>query len=178
MRFPDDKDKDKENQENINGAECERKQGNDEGRHCKNDVMAETCYNRAETRRNSYSDPCSNAIYSQFSAWTYTILGIIRKGTSVRSVLNHCHLPTTYCTHQTRYYVKHSKFIIFGDNLAQRALQFTKLNRQLSRIWIHVSAKFHWYRYKDRRFRASWSYFSIFLKMANLEGNFLKFGQW
>ena len=26
---------DKENQENINGAECERKQGNDEGRHCK-----------------------------------------------------------------------------------------------------------------------------------------------
>ena len=39
MRFPDDKDKDKEKEkeekENINGAECERKQGNDEGRHCK-----------------------------------------------------------------------------------------------------------------------------------------------
>ena len=36
MRFPDDKDKDKEKEEkeNINGAECERKQGNDEGRHC------------------------------------------------------------------------------------------------------------------------------------------------
>ena len=33
MRFPDDKDKEKEN---INGAECERKQGNDEGRHCNN----------------------------------------------------------------------------------------------------------------------------------------------
>ena len=33
MRFPDDKEE-KENQENINGAECERKQGNDEGRHC------------------------------------------------------------------------------------------------------------------------------------------------
>ena len=32
MRFPDDKDK--ENQENINGAECERKQGNDDIRHC------------------------------------------------------------------------------------------------------------------------------------------------
>ena len=32
MRFPDDKDKDKEKEkENINGAECERKQGNDEG---------------------------------------------------------------------------------------------------------------------------------------------------
>lgn len=33
MRFPDDKDKGKEN---INGAVCERKQGNDEGRHCDN----------------------------------------------------------------------------------------------------------------------------------------------
>ena len=32
MRCPDDKDKEKEN---INGAECERKEGNDEGRHCK-----------------------------------------------------------------------------------------------------------------------------------------------
>ena len=37
MRFPDDKDKEeKEEKENINGAECERKQGNDEGRHCNN----------------------------------------------------------------------------------------------------------------------------------------------
>ena len=142
-----------------------------------NDVMAETCYSRAETRRNSCSHPCSNAICSQFSAWTYTILSIIQKGISVRSVWNHWHLRKTYCTHQTRYYVKHSKFIIFGDNLAKRALQFTKLKRLLSRIWIHVSVKFHWCRYKDRRFRASWSYFSIFLKMANLEGNFLKFGQ-
>ena len=79
--------------------------------------MAETCYNRAETRRNSYSDPCSNAIYSQFSAWTYTILGIIRKGTSVRSVWHHCHLRKTYCTHQTSYYVKHSKFIILAITL-------------------------------------------------------------
>ena len=34
MRFPDDKDKEREEKENINGAECERKQGNDEGRHC------------------------------------------------------------------------------------------------------------------------------------------------
>ena len=34
MGFPDDKEK--EEKENINGAECERKQGNDEGRHCKN----------------------------------------------------------------------------------------------------------------------------------------------
>ena len=32
MGFLDDKEYTKE--ENINGAECERKQGNDEGRHC------------------------------------------------------------------------------------------------------------------------------------------------
>ena len=134
--------------------------------------MAETCYNRAETRRNSYCDPCSNAIYSQFSAWTYTILGIIRKGTSVRSVWHHCHLRKTYCTHQTSYYVKHSKFIILGDNFAKRALQFTKLSRQLSRIWIHVSAKFHWCRYKDRHFRASWSYFWNFLENGEFGGHF------
>ena len=31
MEFPDDKEN---KEENINGAECERKQGNDEGRHC------------------------------------------------------------------------------------------------------------------------------------------------
>ena len=35
MRFPDDNDKENTKEENINGAECERKQGNDEGRHCK-----------------------------------------------------------------------------------------------------------------------------------------------
>ena len=67
---------------------------------------------------------------------------VIRKGTSSQ---NHCHLRT-YCS-KTRYYVKHSKFIIFGDNLARRALKFTKLSRQLSRICM--CAKFHW-RYKDR----------------------------
>ena len=33
MRFPDDKDKENKDKY-INGAECERKQGNDEGRHC------------------------------------------------------------------------------------------------------------------------------------------------
>ena len=111
--------------------------------------MANKCYNRAETRRNSYSDPCSNAIYSTFFVWTYTILGIIRKGTSLRSVWHHCYLRAMYCTHLTRYYVMHSKFIIFSDNFAKRALKFTQLGRQLSRIWIHVSAKFHWCRYKD-----------------------------
>ena len=35
MGFLDDKENQEENK-NINGAECERKQGNDEGRHCKN----------------------------------------------------------------------------------------------------------------------------------------------
>ena len=40
-----------------------------------------------------------------------------------------------------------------------------------------MSAKFHWCRYKDRHFRASLSYFGIFLKMANLEGIFLKVSQ-
>ena len=54
MRFPDDKDKDKEKEkekekENINGAECERKQGNDEDRHCKkeentrNAIVSQRC---------------------------------------------------------------------------------------------------------------------------------------
>ena len=32
MGFLDDKEN--KEKENINGAECERKQGNDEGRHC------------------------------------------------------------------------------------------------------------------------------------------------
>ena len=36
-----------------------------------------------------------------------------------------------------------SKFIIFGDNFALTYSYFTKLSKQLSRIWIHVSVKFH-----------------------------------
>ena len=39
-----------------------------------------------------------------------------------------------YCTHWTRYYVIHSKFIIFGDNFALTYLNFPKLSKQLSRI--------------------------------------------
>ena len=39
MGFPDDKEEDKY----INGAECERKQGNDEGRHCKY-IYTERCW--------------------------------------------------------------------------------------------------------------------------------------
>ena len=37
----------------------------------------------------------------------------------------------------------HSKFIIFGDNFALTYSNFTKLSGQLSRVWIHISAKFH-----------------------------------
>ena len=40
MRFPDDKDKENKDKY-INGAECERKQGNDEGRHCKEEEVEE-----------------------------------------------------------------------------------------------------------------------------------------
>ena len=47
-----------------------------------------------------------------------------------------------YCAHWTRYYVIHSKFIIFGDNFALTYSNFTKLGKQLSRIWIHMSASF------------------------------------
>ena len=38
MRFPDDKEE--VNQENIIKAECERKQGNDDIRHCNNDNIS------------------------------------------------------------------------------------------------------------------------------------------
>ena len=37
----------------------------------------------------------------------------------------------------------HSKFIIFGDYFALTYSNFTKLGKQLSRILIHMSAKFH-----------------------------------
>ena len=37
----------------------------------------------------------------------------------------------------------HSQFIIFGDNFALTYSNLTKLSKQLSRIWIHVSVKFH-----------------------------------
>ena len=41
MRFPDDKEKEKENKK-INGAECKRKQDNDDIRHC-NEELNEIC---------------------------------------------------------------------------------------------------------------------------------------
>ena len=77
-----------------------------------------------------------------------------------------------YCAHWTRYYVIHSKFIIFGDNFALTYSNFTKFGKQLSRIWIHMSAKFHWCRYNDRHFRASWSYFWNFLENGEFGGHF------
>ena len=44
MGFLDEKEK--EDKENINGAECERKQGNDEGRHCKKIVLGAESVNQ------------------------------------------------------------------------------------------------------------------------------------
>ena len=71
MRFLDDKDKDKE-KENINGAECERKQGNDEGRHCKKGTGLPSHYGDTATDRKPIPRTLEGAIYVVQSHWSVT----------------------------------------------------------------------------------------------------------
>ena len=64
MRIPDDKDKENTNEENINGAECERKQGNGEGRHCKKEEKENI--NGAECERKQGNDEGRHCNNTQF----------------------------------------------------------------------------------------------------------------
>ena len=80
MRFLDDKEN-KEEKENINGAECERKQGNDEGRHCKHQqsmpktmILINNLYLSYPTDGNRYYRPAINRADDTYETFATFIL--------------------------------------------------------------------------------------------------------